>query len=168
MALLIASYLATLVVTHYLASFIQMSLHYLLGHQRRLGSYFHRNHLMYHHALYSKRIMVSGKYVPEEKTFMFYYIIPAVALAAAASSLLPYDLLILHVSVLSLSYAAHIYLHTHYHLSDTWLRRFRWFRKKQQLHVLHHKDMSKNLALIDFVWDRIFGSYEDVAANTST
>lgn len=80
-------YLATIVISHYVASFIQISLHYLLGHQTLGG------------LLYQKRPL---------------------------------------------------------------LQRFGWFQQRRRLHLLHHTDLGKNYAVIEFGWDKVFGTYQAV------
>ena len=39
------------------------------------------------------------------------------------------------------------------------LERFAWFRRKQQLHFVHHLHANSNFAVIDFFWDRLLGTY---------
>jgi sterol desaturase/sphingolipid hydroxylase (fatty acid hydroxylase superfamily) len=41
------------------------------------------------------------------------------------------------------------------------LERFAWFRRKQQLHFVHHLHANRNFAVIDFFWDRLFGTYRE-------
>jgi len=64
-------YIATAVITHYVASFIQASLHRLVAH-RKIGGALRKNHLRYHHAIYSRDVMVSEKYIDEEKSLTTY------------------------------------------------------------------------------------------------
>src|SRR3954454_24365428 len=45
-----------------------------------------------------------------------------------------------------------------------WLGPFLWFRKKQQLHILHHHHANCNFAVIDYFWDRLLGTYRGVEA----
>ncbi len=155
----IIAYAATVFLTHHIASFIQASLHCLIGH-REFGRSLYRNHLYHHHGIYSQEFLVSEKYIPEEKNLDIYYLIPSAGVLLLAYQLLAVDLFIVHLSSLALSVYLHIYLHTQYHMSDSWLMRFHWFRSKRQLHILHHKDLTKNFAVIEFFWDKILGTYE--------
>jgi hypothetical protein len=41
----------------------------------------------------------------------------------------------------------------------SWLERFAWFRRKQELHFVHHRHANSNFAVIHFFWDRILGTY---------
>jgi len=151
-------YIATAVITHYVASFIQASLHRLVAH-RKIGGPLRKNHLRYHHAIYSRGAMVSEMYIDEEKSLTIYYVIPAAILASVDYLLLPLGIFLVHISSLTLSFYAHVYVHVQYHLKNPWLKRFEWFRRKQQLHILHHKDGSMNFAVLEFFWDRVFGTY---------
>ena len=36
---------------------------------------------------------------------------------------------------------------------------FAWFRRKQQLHFVHHRHANSNFAIIDNFWDRLLGTY---------
>jgi sterol desaturase/sphingolipid hydroxylase (fatty acid hydroxylase superfamily) len=54
----------------------------------------------------------------------------------------------------------HIYLHEHYHLIDTPLERFAWFRKKRELHYIHHRDARYNFAVVEFWIDRLMGTHK--------
>jgi len=58
-----------------------------------------------------------------------------------------------------LSPISSFHVHTQYHLNHSWLRRFGWFDRKRELHFVHHRDASKNFGVIEFVWDRVFGTY---------
>ena len=159
MALKILAYTGTLVLTHYIASFIQASLHCIVAH-RKFGGVLRKNHLRCHHAIYSRNVMVSEKYIDEEKSLTIYYVLPAIIVASMDYLLLPLDIFLIHVSALALSFYAHVYVHVQYHLKDPWLRRFEWFNRKQALHILHHKNGSKNFAVLEFLWDRVFGTFQ--------
>src|ERR1700730_19104441 len=41
----------------------------------------------------------------------------------------------------------------------TRLQRFAWFRRKQELHFVHHRHANGNFAVIHFFWDRILATY---------
>ncbi|MBI3514876.1 MAG: sterol desaturase family protein [Proteobacteria bacterium] len=152
--------LATVVVaTHYLVSFSQTLFHRHLGH-RRVGGWLFRNHVGWHHVYYAKDHMVSNSYLTERGNNTPYFLIPTAAAAAALWFLLPLDLFLAHVGTLVLSFAAHVYLDVQYHVAGSWLGRFGWFRRKQQLHFLHHRHANANFAVIDFFWDRLLGTFQ--------
>jgi hypothetical protein len=46
-----------------------------------------------------------------------------------------------------------------YHVEGSRLQRFAWFRRKQELHFVHHRHANSNFAVIHFFWDRILGTY---------
>jgi hypothetical protein len=39
------------------------------------------------------------------------------------------------------------------------IQRFAWFRRKQELHFVHHRHANCNFAVIHFFWDTILGTY---------
>src|ERR1700730_8491852 len=48
-----------------------------------------------------------------------------------------------------------------YHIAGSPLLRFEWFRRKQQLHFVHHTHGNSNFAIIDNFWDRFLGTYRN-------
>lgn len=61
----------------------------------------------------------------------------------------------------------HNYVHDHFHLKNTWLTYIPFFIKWRKLHYIHHLDMTKNLGIIWFGWDKLFKTFadEDVELN---
>jgi sterol desaturase/sphingolipid hydroxylase (fatty acid hydroxylase superfamily) len=56
--------------------------------------------------------------------------------------------------------ALHVYIHEAFHIEGTFMERvpgFDWYR---HLHVIHHYNMQKNLGIVWFAWDRLFGTYK--------
>ena len=157
----VALYLLVVLGSHYLASFVQISLHWALGH-RPLGGFLYEIHTREHHGIYSINALQSETYSKDEKSAVLYYVGPLVALGLIAYTLLPLDIFVVHLVSLSVSYAAHVYLHVQYHLTHAPLARLAWFRRKRALHLVHHRDESKNFAVIEFFWDRVFGTFEPV------
>jgi len=66
-----------------------------------------------------------------------------------------------------ISYAAHAYVHEHYHLNRSWLDRWQWFRWRRSLHFVHHRDTTRNYAVIDFFWDRMLRTYTPALSEDS-
>jgi sterol desaturase/sphingolipid hydroxylase (fatty acid hydroxylase superfamily) len=63
------------------------------------------------------------------------------------------------------SFSAHVYLDNQYHIAGSPLLRFAWFKRKQQLHFIHHTHGNSNFALIDNFWDRLLGTYRNPDAD---
>jgi sterol desaturase/sphingolipid hydroxylase (fatty acid hydroxylase superfamily) len=78
------------------------------------------------------------------------------------------DLLVVQLAAMSLSFCGHYYLDNQYHVAGSWLGRFSWFKRKQQLHFIHHRHGNCNFAVIDFFWDRLLGSYRRVESGGCT
>jgi sterol desaturase/sphingolipid hydroxylase (fatty acid hydroxylase superfamily) len=152
-------YLATVIATHYVGSFLQASLHAVLGH-RTVGGRLYWNHTLHHHANYSRR-MVSERYLDEDASNTPFYVLPSLATVAFAFVLLPPDLAVVLTVSLAAHFAAQVYLHTHYHLKGTWLGRFAWFRRRQVLHFEHHRHVSANFSIVEPLWDRLFGTFRE-------
>jgi len=86
-------------------------------------------------------------------------LIPTLLLGAGLYFLLPLGLFLAMVLASAASFAAHVYFDKVYHVSGSRLERFAWFRRKQQLHFVHHVHANTNFAVIDFFWDRLLGTY---------
>jgi len=156
----LALILLTAVVTHLLMSFSQTLMHYRLGH-RRLGGIFFRNHIHFHHAHYYKDHLVSPMYIKNDgdgNNTPFFMILVALMIVATYF-IFPLIIFITQIIAASASFAAHVYLDNQYHISGSPLLRFAWFRRKQQLHFVHHTHGDSNFALIDNFWDRLLGTY---------
>jgi sterol desaturase/sphingolipid hydroxylase (fatty acid hydroxylase superfamily) len=152
-------YVLTAILTYFIGSLVQATLHALLGH-KRIGGILYSTHVYCHHALYSKDHMVSDEYLPEEKDAAPFFIVPVGLIGWCGYELLPFDLFLVNAASIVLCFFGFLYLHKHYHLRQSWLGHFRWFRARQQLHFVHHRHASKNYALITPLWDRIFGTYQ--------
>ena len=128
-------FLMTAVATHLVMSFAQTLMHYKLGHHPMGGKFF-RNHINFHHTYYSKDHLVSRTYLGDEGNNTPFFFIPVFLVGACTYFVLPIDLFV-----------------------GSRLQRFAWFRRKQELHFVHHRHADSNFAVIHFFWDRILGTY---------
>jgi hypothetical protein len=144
--------------THLTVSVSQTLFHFGLGHHR-LGGVFFRNHIRYHHTHYARGHLVSSTYRDDEGNNTPYFLIPTALAATVMFFVLPFDLFIVAAAASAASFYAHVYFDKAYHVQDCRLARFAWFRRKQQLHFVHHLHADSNFAVIDFFWDRLLGTY---------
>ena len=82
--------------------------------------------------------------------------------------ILPLDLFIVQLIAMSISFFVHLYFDKHYHVTGSWLGRFAWFRRKQQLHFLHHRYADCNFAVVDNFWDWLLGTYRSIGVDGET
>ena len=155
----IFKFAAAVVITHYLACLIQTVLHAQLGHHRAGGSMF-RTHLRNHHAIYS-RVFTAAHYIDEDQSLTAYYLLPITICAALAFWLLPLALALTVIATFLVSLAMHVYLHVEYHLENSVWNNYGWFRRRQRLHRIHHELPNRNFGVIEFVWDRVLGTYSE-------
>jgi sterol desaturase/sphingolipid hydroxylase (fatty acid hydroxylase superfamily) len=148
----------TITFTHLVISGGQTLMHRWLGH-RRIGGLLFRNHLQFHHARYVKGRLVSAADFGKEGNNTPYFLIPVFLAAAAMFFILPFGLFIAVSSASAASFYAHVHFDKAYHVEGAYLERFAWFRRKQQLHFVHHLHADSNFAVIDFFWDRVFRTY---------
>ena len=150
--------LMTAVATHLVMSFAQTLMHYKLGHHP-IGGTFFRNHINFHHAHYCKDHLVSRTYLGDEGNNTPFFFIPVFLVGACTYLVLPVDLFVAQLVACAASFYAHVFFDKEYHVEGSRLQRFAWFRRKQELHFVHHRHANSNFAVIHFFWDRILGTY---------
>jgi sterol desaturase/sphingolipid hydroxylase (fatty acid hydroxylase superfamily) len=158
----LALLLLTAIVTHLLMSFSQTVMHYRLGH-RRLGGIFFRNHIDFHHVHYSNNHLASRSYIKNDGdgNNTPFFLIPVTLMILSTYFILSFGMFLTQIITIFASFSAHVYLDNQYHTSGSALLRFAWFRRKQQLHFVHHKYGDSNFALIDNFWDKLLGTYRN-------
>jgi sterol desaturase/sphingolipid hydroxylase (fatty acid hydroxylase superfamily) len=156
-------YLVIAVATHLVVSLAQTLMHYKLGHHAIGGKLF-RNHINFHHTYYSKDHLVSASYLGDEGNNTPYFLIPAFLVGGCAYFILPLDLFVVHTAACAASFYVHVLFDKEYHVDGTWLKRFAWFRRKQELHFVHHLHANRNFGVVHFFWDKILGTYRSPSA----
>ena len=159
-------YCFTATVAHLLMSVGQTLFHRYLGH-RRLGGRFFRNHVQFHHVHYSRDHVVSTQYLDNGDNNTLFFLAPVAVIVGLSYLFLRLDLLVVQLAAMSLSFYGHVYLDKQYHVAGSWLGRFPWFRRKQQLHFVHHRHANCNFAVVHFFWDRLLGTYRSVEPKVS-
>ena len=149
----------TALATHLVMSFAQTLMHYKLGHHP-MGGMFFRNHINFHHRYYSKDHLVSRTYLGDEGNNTPYFFIPVFVVGACAYFVLPQELLLAALVACAASFYAHVFFDKEYHVEGSSFQRFAWFRRKQDLHFVHHRHANSNFAVIHFFWDRMLGTYK--------
>jgi hypothetical protein len=102
----------------------------------------------------------SATYLDDEGNNTPFFFIPVFAVGACMYFLLPVDLFV----VLAVPCAASLYAHAfffdkEYHVEGSRFLRFAWFRRKQELHFVHHRHANSNFGVVHFFWDRVLGTY---------
>jgi hypothetical protein len=137
----------TAVATHLVMSFAQTLMHYKLGHHPMGGKFF-RNHINFHHVHYSKNHLVSRTYLGDEGNNTPFFFIPVFLIGACTYLVLPVDLFVAQLVACAASFYAHVFFDKEYHIEGSRLQRFAWFRRKQELHFVHHRHANSNFAVI--------------------
>jgi sterol desaturase/sphingolipid hydroxylase (fatty acid hydroxylase superfamily) len=150
--------LVTAIVTHLLISFGQTFLHYRLAHNS-LGRKLFRNHINFHHTCYSRNHLVSKTHFSGEGNNTPFFLIPIILVGTCTYLILPFDFFVVQVIVCAASFYAHVFFDKEYHRDGSPMERFSWFRRKQELHFVHHRHADKNFAVIDFFWDKVLGTF---------
>jgi sterol desaturase/sphingolipid hydroxylase (fatty acid hydroxylase superfamily) len=115
-----------------------------------------------------RKSVVSEYYLNEEANNTPFFLIPVTLVISLGYLFLPLDLFIVQLTAMSISFHVHLYFDKHYHVAGSWLGRFAWFRRKQQLHFLHHRHADCNFAVVDNFWDWLLGTYRSIDARRET
>jgi sterol desaturase/sphingolipid hydroxylase (fatty acid hydroxylase superfamily) len=153
-------------LTWLMMSLLQTLSHRYLGHSP-LGGKFYRNHIAFHHAYYSRAALVSEQYLGKEGNNTPYFLLPVGLVGLIVYLILPIALVAVQITTMSVSFYAHVYLDKQYHVKQSWLNRFAWFKRKQERHFAHHLHAACNYAVVDNFWDMLFGTYRRSAELTS-
>jgi hypothetical protein len=154
-------YAFTAMMAHLLMSLGQTLFHRYLGHSR-LGGRFFKNHIQFHHVHYAGDHVISTHYLDNGDNNTLLFLTPVVLIVGLSYLFLRFDFIVVQFAAMSLSFCEHYYLDNQYHVAGSWLGRFSWFRRKQQLHFIHHRHGNCNFAVIDFFWDRLLSTYRRV------
>jgi hypothetical protein len=149
-----------IVGTHLVVSGGQTVMHCWIGH-RRIGGALFRNHINFHHARYRRGHLVSTARLKEDGNNTPFFLLPVALVAALVFFILPLSFFIAVMLTAGLSFFAHVWFDKAYHLDGSYLERFAWFRRKRQLHFVHHLHANTNYAVIDFFWDRALGTFRN-------
>ena len=147
---------------HLTVSCGQTLLHQWVGHHR-IGGLLYRNHIKFHHRRYSVGRLATpaheADYDGKDGNNTPFFLIPIALLTAVLYFVLPMGLLIAVLLSTLASFYLHVVFDRAYQVENCWLSRFGWFRRKQQLHFMHHLHANTNFAVVDFFWDRAFGTF---------
>jgi len=158
MLLSIPSHLIIAIATYYATSFLQAFFHRIFGHTRRIAKLYDV-HVGGHHAQYAAQ-MLSNRWIRTEQHITWYYAVPFTPMVLAAFWLLPFGLFVVHTLSLAFTIWWHVFLHRQYRVRGVWLERFEWFIEKRRLHFLHHERPKRNYAIVEYGWDRLFGTFD--------
>jgi sterol desaturase/sphingolipid hydroxylase (fatty acid hydroxylase superfamily) len=150
----------TAICTHLVMSCGQTLLHHGLGHHR-LGGVLYRNHIKFHHTYYAKGHLASATYRGEDGNNTPYFLIPTLLVGGVLFFVLPLPVFVAMALASAVSFYVHVVLDREYHVENSRLERFAWFRRKRQLHFVHHLHADANFAVIDFFWDKLLGTYRN-------
>ncbi len=153
-------FLSVTVGSYYLMSIVQTVLHRDYGHRKRIPAVFSA-HAIGHHGIYNKDNLQTKHFEDCESHALNYYGIPIVVIAALTYLVFGPLVMFAHLTGVFATFRWHLYLHEHYHLIDSPLERFAWFREKRRLHFVHHRDARYNFAVVEFWIDSLMGTRKE-------
>jgi len=154
-------FIAVAVASYYLMSFLQTILHRDFGHRRRIQPVFEA-HAIGHHGQYNGNQLRTERFIDLDSHALNYYGIPIVVFAVLVWLVAGPLIMTAHLLGVFVTFRLNIFLHKHYHLIDTPFERFAWFRRKRELHFIHHRDARYNFAVIEFWIDDLLGTKKEL------
>lgn len=135
-------------------------------HQKWVGRFF-VSHMAHHQKLYPPTDFYSETYRDPKKdnTAKFFFImgLPLIILPIILFACHILSLTVFITTMISLAVFGGLndFLHDAFHITNHWLRRFKWFQKLTNLHYIHHLgDMQANFGIYWFGWDKIFRTFK--------
>lgn len=159
---MVAAVIAT-VTTFLFGTLMGWLIHWVL-HQRWSGPLY-RSHMAHHLKHYPPKKLLSETYRNAGKDDALFVFAPILGVAFGWWCLVLSQFHVawwVHVIVIGqglLIGALHDYTHMAFHLEGNWLHQFKWFKKLQTLHFMHHWNVRKNLGIVWFGWDRLFKTF---------
>lgn len=156
----------TFAFTYYAAAIVQTVSHRVFGHTRRFLPIY-SSHTHGHHAQYRRNELLQDRWIASERHVLWYFVIPFSFITLAVYLAAPWTVFVTHLLALAFSIGLHILLHRHYHLRGSPLERLGWFRRKRELHFIHHRRVRTNYAIVENWIDRILGTHRGAWRETS-
>lgn len=148
-----------------ISSLIGQGVHWAL-HQQWMGRVY-RSHDQ-HHRLYPIHDLTSKRYRnarwQDSGTFLFAVPFVAIVLLLCLLGWLvsaPGSWIIAAVLGLGVFGIVTDIVHDHYHLDNSLLANFAWFKRCRELHFVHHLNSERNFGIVTLAWDRLFGTFSD-------
>ncbi len=147
------------IISWYLYHFIEYLLHYL-SHRRYSGFMYkiHRNHHIIHYPvnkLMDKKPYKTGYYYGLPDGIFAHGPIMISIFIISYNILNTYIFLNLSLRIILLILISD-YIHTNIHINGSYLEKYDWFLKLRERHFYHHKNIKKNINIIDNNLDIIF------------
>jgi hypothetical protein len=146
--------------TYYFTAIVQTVLHRVFGHHDRIRKVYD-THAKGHHGKYPPNQLQTDEWLDSEQHVMWYYALLFVPAAVVVVWTFGLGLFLVHVSGTACAIWWHIYLHKQYHLRGSRWERFEWFQKKRALHFIHHREVHRNYAIVEFWIDVFLGTRKE-------
>ena len=91
-----------------------------------------------------------SNYLADEGNNTPFFLIPVFLVGPCTYLLLAANLFVVRVLACDGSFYIHVLFDKEYHVEGSWLQRFAWFRRKQELHFVHHRHTNKNYGIVHF------------------
>lgn len=157
--------LLIIAITFVFSTFLGYWAH-LAFHQSWSGI-FYRAHTNHHTIQYPPNDFISEKYRSAGKynsayyfTFIFLPIIGLLVSSVFFLGISTFTCLIILATMLSVG-LLHDNIHDSFHLQNSIWHHLPFHKKWQQLHLVHHIDQSKNFGVYNFLFDKLFKTFQN-------
>ena len=152
-------FLFLIIPSWYLFHIFEYGLH-KLSHSRKYGGYIYKIHMNHHKKYYPLSKFTDYEPYKTGKTLIFTDGLKAFSLPSTIIIYTMYCVLdyltfsYMLIQVLFFFYISDL-LHTHIHMKDSPLEKYKWFIELRKKHLIHHKYYLKNLNIIDPLFDNL-------------
>ena len=148
-----------MITTYYFFNFAEYILH-KISHNRNYGGLIYRWHHKHHIIEFPPHKLTKDVYPdsPKYENIYAYFLIAWWIALYNIVSLYYFKIIFIETLIYAMCIDR---LHTYYHLNNSPLEKYEWFRKKKELHLLHHKKTHHNFNLVDFTTDKLLETYHE-------
>jgi sterol desaturase/sphingolipid hydroxylase (fatty acid hydroxylase superfamily) len=150
----------TLIFGFYLHNLTEYFFH-RMGHQAHQYNFIYRLHKD-HHLNYPITNLTSDKYKGRKEGVIAYSIPSFIVIYSLYCLFDPKTFKILTLQLAFMTYFSDL-IHTQFHLKDSYLSKYEWFRERQRLHFIHHRRLNKNFSFagISYAGDNLMNTLEE-------
>lgn len=159
-------YLLIILGTLFFFTFLGYVIHWSF-HQKWSGK-FYKSHLNHHTKQYPASNFYSDVYRDAGKdnsVYLFMIVFSPLIitmLLLTITNTIPYLLGSIILAEMAVVGFLNNEMHDSFHIKGTMWEKLPFFKRLTDLHYIHHVDMSRNFGIFSFVWDKVFGTYEEI------
>ena len=153
-------FLSITIITYFCCNIVENILH-KLSHYKFVPLLYKWHH--YHHTIeFPVSKLINNNHTNNSIIYNYYLYIAIIILLLSIIIIKDTKIILLVYTESSIyMYVANL-LHESYHKNNTFLEKYKWFRDKKKLHLLHHRQTTHNFNLFDNTSDKIYNTFKNI------